>query len=186
MAIKVIKRNAERSTEKSEDSNKFSINYEQLIKQLYTMCKKMIDMSSYVMDNFDLKDANELDEASFDDKFNRINKIMTFFLLVFGKKYTIIELIAKSISLINDIQKIADKVGISLVSDIDNDKNAEIWCDEDVEIMKQIVDNIGAEQFKKDIDECYAEHKAEQERKNNILNKNTDNITEVYEVFNDC
>lgn len=182
MQIKIIKKQ-DTIENKSDDNNEISICYGQIIKKTLEMCQKIINLSNNIMNNINIE-KTDIEDIDFDEQYNKISKSMDAFKLIFGKKYTIIEVITKTTTLINNLQKIANQVGINLSNNEENNQDIEMWDEQDVEIMKQIVDDIGTEQLKKDIEECYnLQH--EEKIGNDTKNKKDDNTINVYEVMSE-
>lgn len=181
MPLKIIKKieNAETNINK----NNINLNIEETIKKMFFLCCKIIDSGSIILKNIDFnKLINQFNDEEYNIEYEKISKIINFFALIFGKKYTIIEALLKTTNIIKDLNALSIKLGIKLINNNTNDNTFnQLWSDEEIEAISNIMKDFNLEEIKKTAQKIRQEVK-ENEIKKNIENKKEQNI-KCYEIL---
>lgn len=115
MTITIIRKKQSNNQDdwKSKEQQKYKVDTEAMLKKLFKLCNKIIDYSNDLMDLVgDFKINNDIEE--FETKKQQIEQAMDVFCLIMGKKYGLIEAVAKATTIIQKIQTIAENLGVDL------------------------------------------------------------------------
>ncbi len=178
MTLKIIKHTEE--VEKSDSSKTFSFNVEELLRKTFFLCSKVVDFANEVLDCTDFKSiiTAPTDEI-FEEKFIKLQRAMSVFSLMFGKKVSIADALTKATTTMKNLQILAQKFDVHLISD-EADADAPL-SNEDVDIMVEMMKDFGAETIKQEIETYNENLKIEALKKKEEKTEKID----VYDVYED-
>ncbi len=178
MPLKIIHR-TENNAEKTPKIE-LNSNIEETIQKMFYLCKKIIDICQNIIKETDFQNILQSENfEEFEIMHERVDKIMSLFSLVFGKKIAIIDAIVKTTAIMQKIRVLSDSFEVKLINTEEND--SEVLTDEDVEMMVQMVKDFGEDKIKEDARKCKNYLNNQKHIKNITQNQQTD----VYEIYND-
>ena len=149
MAITIIRKQSQtdKDKNKNEELQKYRVDTEMMLRKLFKLCDKIIDYSNDLMDSVNQQRFIKKDDfETFETKKQKIEQTMEIFCLIMGKKYGLLEAVAKATAIIQKIQDIAKNLGIDLHSTEQSNNETQTALDNTtLQEMALLVRNLGIE-----------------------------------------
>lgn len=121
------------------------LNMEIALQKAFTICSKVIDACTYVMDHLDIKDLyeNYTDTEMFQEEMANRDRLMHVFSLICGRKVSVLQAIAYATIILNRIKATAESAGMELVPDKEEKYRVEYMSDKEALIIGEMIRNLG-------------------------------------------
>lgn len=148
MALKIVKHTED--VEKTDNFKKFSFDIEELLRKTFFLCSKVVDFSNEILNCTDFKSVlTAPTDEIFEERFLKLQRAMSVFSVMFGSKISITDALTKATATMKNLQLLAQKFDVHLISDGDN-FDAPL-SNEDVDIMVEMMKDFGEATIKKEI-----------------------------------
>ena len=198
MSVKIVKKTEYKNIECGKN-DVIKIDIKDVLQKMFNICIKVIEMEQLAVDDISEKRIKEIayfSQDKYDEEVLKLERFINLYSLIFGKKYTFLEVLDKILSILNKIKNLSSEFNVAL--DTNNNINAnkqqniiQEFNDEDIAILEALVADFGIQDIKDTIAKHIDDLKKNENQDNVLVSKipnqneseKNKKETKVYEIL---
>jgi hypothetical protein len=156
MTVKIVKKKTEYKNNDCSENNVIKIDIKDVLQKMFNICIRVIEIEQLAVDDISEKRIKEIayfSQDKYDEEVLKLERFINLYSLIFGKKYTFLEVLDKILSILNKIKNLSSEFNIILETGNNTDtcKQQNIvqeFNDEDIAILEALVADFGIQDIK--------------------------------------